>query len=93
MKVYSLFDKKLREFGPLVLANNDAAIVRAMQDGIPNSNSMMAKHPDDFDCMCIGSFDMETGVFAPEVPAPQLVTNLGVILLPSAQELTDGARR
>lgn len=88
MNIYSLFDRKLREYGPLVLANNDASVCRALCDGIPGTQSTIAKYPDDFDLMLLGAFDSDTGQIAPEV-IPRLVDNVASILPPG--RVTDGA--
>lgn len=86
MNIYSLFDRKLKEYGPLVLANNDASICRAMCDGIPGSGSTIAKYPEDFDCFLLGVFDSDTGMISPE-RVPHLVDNVAAILPPGR---TDG---
>lgn len=61
MKVYSLYDRKLREFGGLVLSQNDATVKRAIHEGVP-ANSTVGKYPQDYDLMLLGEFDAETGV-------------------------------
>lgn len=78
MVIYSLFDRKLKEYGPLVVSNNDAAVRRALIDGVPGSGSTIAKYPEDFDLMCLGLFDAETGKIVAE--APRLVDNVGSLL-------------
>lgn len=82
MRVYSLLDRKLREYGGLVQANNGDACKRALVDGIKGSNSLVEKHPEDFDLMEVGSFDSETGVLAGTVSGvPMFVDNVGTLLL------------
>lgn len=61
MQVYSLYDRKLREFGGLVLSQNDATVKRAIHEGVP-ANSTVGKYPQDYDLMLLGEFDAETGV-------------------------------
>jgi len=84
MLIYSLYDKKLREFGPLVLSNNDQSVVRALRDGIPGSGGTVAKYPEDFDLMQLGSFDAETGMIVPE-SVPLLVANVSVVMSPQPE--------
>lgn len=79
MRMYSLLDVKLKEFGPIVLANNDFSLVRAMRDGIPGSNSTVDKHPEDFQVMYLGDFDMDTGKVSP-VDIPELLDTVSTIL-------------
>lgn len=82
MSVYSLFDRKLREYGALVLERNDEAIVRSLIDGVRGSGSLMEKHPEDFDLMHIGSYNTASGQLGSqaELFAPRLVANLGELL-------------
>lgn len=62
MNVYTLFDRKLRLFGQLVLERNDFSVQRSLLDGLGAApDSLMAKHPEDFDLYHVGSFDDEAG--------------------------------
>lgn len=62
MYVYSLFDRKLKLFGQLVLERNDFAVQRSLVDGLAGApDSLMAKHPEDFDLYHVGMFDDEAG--------------------------------
>lgn len=61
MRIYSLFDRKVGEFGGLVLAPNDESVRRALKDGLP-PGSTEAKYPHDFDLCCLGEFDSASGV-------------------------------
>lgn len=79
MEVYSLFDRKLREFGALVLSRNEAAIRRSVLDGIRGTGSLVELHPEDFDLMVVGKYDVDVGVLTPVTP-PRLVDNIGAIL-------------
>lgn len=82
MEIYSLFDRKLREFGPLLLSNNGESIKRALRDGIPGSGSLIDKHPEDFDVMLLGAFDADSGVIVPE-QVPHLLDNVAAIIRPA----------
>lgn len=79
MNMYTLFDRKLREHGQIVLANNDEACKRALKDGLSGSGSTVEKYPEDFDLMCVGSFDSETGMVVP-IGIPKLVENVSNLL-------------
>lgn len=63
MRIYSLYDRKVGEYGSLVLSVNDEAVKRALKDGLP-ANSTPAIYPHDFDLQCLGEFDPETGEIA-----------------------------
>lgn len=62
MEMYSIYDRKLREYGSIVLAANDAAVVRMVKMGIrPGEDTVMSKFPEDFEVHRVGSFDPSTG--------------------------------
>lgn len=87
MRVYSILDRKMREYGSLALAPNDDAAVRALFDGVKGSGATVEKHPRDFDLMCLGDFNPETGALVGELPV--LVSGVYEILNPSPSQ--DGA--
>lgn len=74
MRVYTLYDKKVREYGNLVLGGNDGAVLRALREA-KGSDTTMGKYPEDFDLVCVGEFDPETGAL--DGFGAQLVTNVG----------------
>lgn len=80
MRVYSLFDRKAKEYMALVVGTNDELVIRGLQESFstPQANTVF-KYPQDFDLMRLGEFDPETGVISPEVPA-RLVVNVAEIL-------------
>lgn len=78
MKVYSLFDRKLREYGGLVLCPNDDGVRRALHEGV-TPNSTVGKYPEDYDLMYLGEFDPQSGVIKPDLIA--LVDNVRDILV------------
>lgn len=82
-RVYSLLDRKLREYGALLLEKNIESMRRSLYNGLSGSGSLQEKYPDDFDLYEVGSFETETGVLVPSVP-PVLVLNLSELFLPSA---------
>lgn len=96
MLVYSLFDRKLGEYGSLVLARNDDSIRRSVLDGIRGTNSLVELHPEDFDLMHVGSFDVEHGAL--DGSSTRFVASVASILTPdgkgvsSAQEEVKNGR-
>lgn len=78
MNVYSLHDRKLRQYGQLVLERNDFAVQRSLADGIRAAgDSLLAKHPEDFDLYEVGSFHDESGVIkGPDGGIPRFVCNV-----------------
>lgn len=83
MRVYSLLDRKLREYGALVQANNGEAVQRALVDGLKGSNSLVEKHPEDFDLMEVGTFDTDTGLIGgTDSGVPMLIVNVAQLIFP-----------
>lgn len=81
MNIYSLFDQKLKEFGPLLVMNNDEGMKRAVRDGIPGSGGTIEKYPEDYSLHRLGTYDADTGIIVPE-EVPMFVELVSVILPP-----------
>lgn len=80
MRIYSLFDRKLREYGQLVMMNNDEAVKRALAESLPQSQgTTLAKYPEDFDLMYLGEIDVTTGVIERSM-VPVLVINVAGLI-------------
>lgn len=85
LMVFSLFDRKIREYGPPLVAANAPAMYRELRRNV-QPGSMLEKYPEDFDLYHLADMDSETGkVTAAE--SQQLVDNLAVVL----QETRNGA--
>lgn len=79
MEMYSVYDRKVREYGAILLAPNVGAMGRQVQVGVRGSNSLMEKYPEDFEIHKVGTFDTDTGeVVAPG--RPEIVAPLTVVL-------------
>lgn len=78
MRVYSLFDRKMKEYGSLVMGSNDESTVRALKEMLLGSQSTVSKYPGDYDLMCLGYFDVENGEILAETPT--LVVNCEEVL-------------
>lgn len=63
LQCFSVYDRAAMTFGhPFYMVNAPAAM-RSFIDAFDNPQSMLAKHPDDFELRRIASFDDETGRF------------------------------
>ncbi len=58
--LYSIKDKKIGFNSPFTAPNNYAAI-RMFADTVKDENSMLAKHPEDYELYKLGSFNDDTG--------------------------------
>lgn len=66
LKVYSLLDRKLAEFGNLVLSPNDEAVVRSLRELLEKGGeTMMSRYPEDFALYRVGEWDPVYGVVVP----------------------------
>lgn len=75
--VFSVYDRAAMTYGhPFYMVNSPAAS-RAFIDAFDNPQSMLAKHPDDFDLRMIARFDDELGKFEP-VPTETVMTGAEV---------------
>lgn len=62
LRVYSLFDRKMREFGALVLAPTDGAVKRGLLEAFRSGRvSTLSQYPADFELHCLGTFDESSG--------------------------------
>lgn len=82
MRIYSLLDRKAREFGAPMWAKNDDVMKRLLKDTLPHE-TIAFEHPGDFDLFFLGSMSEDTGVIA--AGAPQLVVTLQEVLYGSGQ--------
>ena len=56
-KLYSIYDKDAKEFGPLFNAKNDIVASRYVEEMIKDVN-----HVDSYALYCMGEFDTENGI-------------------------------
>lgn len=93
MRIYSLYDRKLKEYGSLVLQNNDEAVKRMCKDALENARadqSPLKKYPEDFDLMWLGEFDPEVGVITGTVPL--FVCNVAELAIIPPAEIYDAGK-
>lgn len=61
MQIYALRDTKVAAFlAPFTAPNNEVA-KRLVIDAMDNPESVISKHPEDFNLFCLGHFDEQTG--------------------------------
>lgn len=56
-KLYSIYDKDAKEFGPLFNAKNDVVASRYVEEMIKD-----VKHVDSYALYCMGEYDIEYGI-------------------------------
>lgn len=67
-QIFSVFDVKTEEYSAPFYSPTLAAGERAFGDVLGDPESVLAKHPEDYQLYHLGSFDTESGRFSPEVP-------------------------
>lgn len=73
LNLYSVFDQKAKAYlAPFAMTNDDVAM-RAFADTVNDGESPMAKHPEDYTLIRLGTFDDDTG----EITKPELAEVLG----------------
>ena len=70
--VYSIYDAAADVFTAPTIDISDASAVRAFQQALANSGSVMNFKPDDFSLYQVGTFDVETGALDAMVPPSRL---------------------
>lgn len=80
LKVFALFDSKAAYYGTPFFLQNKMVAMRSFSDLVKDPQSMVSKHPEDFNLYEIGEYDDSTGVMKSEPPlalgnATQFVTS------------------
>lgn len=69
MELYSLKDIKASTFGNPLIFVNRAVAIRSLAEAAQQPDSMLCKHPYDFQLFYIGEFDATSGVLSrPDTP-------------------------
>lgn len=65
-QIYAIIDDVAGEIGPVVSMRHDAVATRMFADLINQPNGAMAKHPQDYRLLRLGTID-EVGNITPEI--------------------------
>lgn len=65
IKLYSVYDKKVSAYGNPVPAKTEPEIIRMIADAISYGDTILAKHPEDFDLYHIADLDLVSGLITP----------------------------
>lgn len=58
LRLYSIFDRKAEEFGPVFQSKNDEVAIRAYRKHMQNVDALSK---DDYELAYLGTFDTELG--------------------------------
>lgn len=76
MKVYSMLDKKMAMYTPVMLAMSDGHVCRNIQEQFEGTKAAPERFPEDFDLYQVAEFIPESGVVTGDL---RFVCNLSVI--------------
>lgn len=62
MKLFTVRDIQVEACLPPFLAANAGTAQRMLSDSARDNGSLLGMHPGDFELICIGEFDEQTGV-------------------------------
>lgn len=65
--VLSLYDSKVRAFAQPFVSPSEEAGMRSVVDEAQRADSMLHRHPEDFQLMRLGVFDDQDGLLVSEV--------------------------
>lgn len=86
--IYTIFDRKAAYCLPVFNVKTDTDAMRQFTNIVVNSDTDISKYPADFDLLCIGHIDLDSG-FIKEIHPPKTIIN-GLVALTGAQ--SDRAR-
>ncbi|AZL82831.1 nonstructural protein [Apis mellifera associated microvirus 14] len=61
MQLYAIYDIATRQFGQVIMEHNDATAERAVKTELMNRESMLAKHPQDYELWRLATYQQESG--------------------------------
>lgn len=61
MKIYSIFDKKVAAYGPVMSFQNEIDAKRYFGACVVNADTIVGMYPEDYVLTYIGDFDEESG--------------------------------
>ncbi|WNK12923.1 MAG: nonstructural protein [Microvirus sp.] len=76
VNAYCILDTKSTIFNQPHFLINDAVALRQFQMIVQDKESMISKYPEDYRLYCVGSFDMLTGTFTPELSPREIAHGL-----------------
>lgn len=74
IKVYSIFDSKAEEYGPMFFQRNKHEATRTFGELVVDPSNRISRHPGDYTLFELGTFDRSKGLYVPH----KAHENLGV---------------
>jgi hypothetical protein len=74
--LYSIYDRKAAYYLPIFQQRGHADATRQFTELVTQSDTAIAKYPADYDLVCLGQIDLETGQIAPTYPCETIINGL-----------------
>lgn len=75
-QLFTIYDRKAAFYLPLFQMRSHAEAERQFADIVTSSDTPIAKYPADYDLVCLGSIDLETGMITPTYPVETIINGL-----------------
>jgi hypothetical protein len=79
LSVFAVLDTKAAAYGPPMVFSNSFVAQRALADELKRPDSVMARHPEDYVLMLLGSYDELSGILEPESAPAHVVKLLDLV--------------
>lgn len=84
--MYSVFDRKAGYYLPIFQTRSDAQAVRIFTETVVSQETGdLSKYPADFDLVCLGSMDLDTGELFPEKNSRHILNGLSALQASQAE--------
>lgn len=94
MKIFSIYDGKIRSFMRPFMDAHTGSALRSFEEACKEPTSPFAKFPADFVLYEIGTFNTETGLVSPYSPVNQIAAAIDYVRAPmrssGVAEIRDG---
>jgi hypothetical protein len=82
---YSLFDAKAAAYLQPFLSKTDSTATRSVRQALDDENAPMARFPEDFCLVRLGSFDENTGIIAGLDGPPEVICTVSALVTERAE--------
>lgn len=80
--LYSIYDRKAAYYLPLFQQRVHADALRQFTEIVTKSDTPISQYPADYDLVCLGQIDLETGRISPTYPCETIIN--GMVCLQNA---------
>lgn len=74
--LYSIYDRKAAYYLPLFTMRGHADAQRQFTELVTTSDTTISKYPADYDLVCLGQINLETGQISPTYPCETIINGM-----------------